>query len=125
MDSLDLNKFESASGQNQPNVIVKTNGIRFSDRIKKKFHKESRNRYHFKFFQYIGDTPIVPIKWKILTVFIIMILLSTFSTNLIAVLLSQRETIKKSNIVLVDKLVELYNICNTQKEIEKYSKIYN
>ena len=122
MDSLDLNKFESASGQDQPNVIVKTNRIRFSDRIKKKFHKKSRNRYHFKFFQYIGDTPIVPIKWKILTVFIIMILLSTFSTNLIAVLLSQRETIKKSNIVLVDKLVELYNICNTQKEIEKYSK---
>ena len=34
-------------------------------------------KYHFKFFQYVGDTPILPIKWKILTVFIIMILLST------------------------------------------------
>lgn len=79
-------------------------------------------KYHFKFFQYVGDTPILPIKWKILTVFIIMILLSTFSTNLITVMLSQRETIKKSNVVLVDKLVELYNVCNTQKEVEKYSK---
>ncbi|MBQ0040242.1 MAG: adenylate/guanylate cyclase domain-containing protein [Treponema sp.] len=84
--------------------------------------KKSDKKIQFKFFQYVGDTPIIPIKWKILTVFIIMILLSTFSTNLITVMLSQRETIKKSNIVLVDKLVELYNVCNTQKEVEKYSK---
>lgn len=81
-----------------------------------------KNKYHFKFCQYVGDTPILQIKWKILKVFIIMILLSTFSTNLITVMLSQRETIKKSNIVIVDKLVELYNSCNTQKEVEKYSK---
>ncbi|WP_407398669.1 adenylate/guanylate cyclase domain-containing protein [Treponema sp.] len=101
MKKLDLNKIKS-------NVIP----VKF----------KSEKKYHFKFVQYVGDTPILPIKWKILTVFIIMILLSTFSTNLITVMLSQRETIKKSNIVLVDKLVELYNVCNTQKEVEKYSK---
>ncbi|MEE1181616.1 MAG: adenylate/guanylate cyclase domain-containing protein [Treponema sp.] len=86
----------------------------------KKFKPEKK--YRLKFIQYVGDTPILPIKWKILTVFVVMILLSIFSTNLITVMLSQRETIKKSNIVLVDKLVELYNVCNTQKEVEKYSR---
>ena len=86
----------------------------------KKFKPEKK--YRLKFIQYVGDTPILPIKWKILTVFVVMILLSIFSTNLITVMLSQREIIKKSNIVLVDKLVELYNVCNTQKEVEKYSR---
>ncbi|MGC8001316.1 hypothetical protein, partial [Salmonella enterica] len=51
-----------------------------------------------------------------------MLLLSTFSTNLVAIMLSQRKTIQLSNIVLVDKLTELYNVANSQKQIEAYSQ---
>ena len=73
---------------------------------------------HLKFFQYVGDTPIVPTKLKIIIFFVAMLLLSTFSTNLVAIMLSQRKTIQLSNIVLVDKLTELYNVANSQKQIE-------
>mgnify|MGYP003526178265 FL=1 len=77
---------------------------------------------HLKFFQYVGDTPIVPTKLKIIIFFVAMLLLSTFSTNLVAIMLSQRKTIQLSNIVLVDKLTELYNVANSQKQIEAYSQ---
>ena len=68
-----------------------------------------RSKHHFKFFQYVGDTPIVSTKIKILAVFITLILLSTFSTNLIAITLSQRKVIQLQNVVLVGKLTELFN----------------
>ncbi len=77
---------------------------------------------HFKFFQYVGDTPIISIKLKILTVFIVMLLLSTFSTNLISVMLSQRKVFELTNIILVDKLTEIFNAANNQKQIESYSQ---
>lgn len=80
------------------------------------------SKHHFKFFQYVGDTPIVSTKLKILAVFITLILLSTFSTNLIAITLSQRKVIQLQNVVLVDKLTELFNTANSQKQIEAYSQ---
>ncbi len=79
-------------------------------------------KHHLKFFQYVGDTPIVPMKLRIIIVFIVMLLLSTFSTNLIAMMLSQRKNIQLSNIVLVDRLTDLYNVANSQKQIEAYSQ---
>ena len=81
-----------------------------------------RSKHHFKFFQYVGDTPIVSTKIKILAVFITLILLSTFSTNLIAITLSQRKVIQLQNVVLVGKLTELFNTANSQKQIEAYSQ---
>lgn len=77
---------------------------------------------HLKFFKYIGDTPVIPTKLKIITVFVVMLFLSTFSTSLIAIMLSQRKTFELSNIVLVDKLTDLYNVANSQKQIEAYSR---
>ncbi len=77
---------------------------------------------HFKFFQYVGDTPIIPTRMKIVIVFVVMLFLSTFSTNLMSVMLSQRRTIQLSNIVLVDRLSELYNAATSQKQIESFSQ---
>lgn len=81
----------------------------------------SKNR-RFKVFQYVGETAIIPAKLKIVIVFVTVILLSTFSTNLVALMLSQRRTIQLSNAVLVDKLTELYNVANNQKQIEAYTQ---
>ena len=100
-----------------------TKGLKFPDTEEiKGMKRPEKNKRHYKFFKYVGETPIVPIKLKILTVFVVMLLLSTFSTNLIAVMLSQRKTIQLSNIILVDKLTELYNVCNSQKQIEAYTR---
>ena len=100
-----------------------TKGLKFPGTEEIKGMKGTeKNKRHYKFFKYVGETPIVPIKLKILTVFVVMLLLSTFSTNLIAVMLSQRKTIQLSNIILVDKLTELYNVCNSQKQIEAYTR---
>ncbi len=78
--------------------------------------------FRFKFFRYVGNTPIIPIKINILAVFVILILLSAFSTNLISIMLSQRKTMELSNTVMIDKLAVLYNVCNSQKQIESYSQ---
>ncbi|MCR5080350.1 MAG: adenylate/guanylate cyclase domain-containing protein [Treponema sp.] len=81
-----------------------------------------KGKRHFKFFQYVGDTPIVSIKFRIMTVFVVMLLLSTFSTNLISVALSQKKIFQLSNIVLVDKLSEIFNIATSQKQIAAFSQ---
>jgi class 3 adenylate cyclase len=79
-------------------------------------------KFRFKLFSYVGDTPVISTKWEIITVFVVMLFLSTFSTSLIAIMLSQRKTLQLSNIVMVDKLTDLYNMANNQKQIEAYSR---
>lgn len=74
------------------------------------------------FFQYVGETPIVPISAKILAVFVLLLLLSNFMTNFINIQMNKKETIKLTNQILVDQLKEMYTAATNQFEIFKYSQ---
>ena len=74
-----------------------------------------------KVFSKVGKTRIVPIRLKILLIFIIIILLSTFSTNIISIKLSQREIINLNNTIMVSQLKELYINAGNQYQIASYS----
>lgn len=75
-----------------------------------------------RFFQYVGDTPIVPISSKILLVFIVLLLLSNFFTNFVNLQLNQRQIINLTNQNLVNQLKEIYTTATNQYEIYKYSQ---
>jgi len=72
-------------------------------------------------FQHAGSTPIVPISAKILTIFIILILLSNFMTNFVSLQLSQRQLITLTNTVLTDQLKELYTNAGNQFQLASFS----
>lgn len=74
------------------------------------------------FFQYVGKTPIIPISAKILTVFVLLLLLSNFMTNFINIQMNKKETIRLTNQILVDQLKEIYTAATNQFEIYKYSQ---
>ncbi|MBQ2600806.1 MAG: adenylate/guanylate cyclase domain-containing protein [Treponema sp.] len=73
-------------------------------------------------FQKVGKTSIVPISAKILTVFIILILLSCLSTNFITLVFTQRQTIALTNELLVYHLSDLYTNASNQYQISLYSQ---
>lgn len=75
-----------------------------------------------RFFQYVGDTPIIPISFKILLIFIPLILMSSFMTNLISVQLSQRQVTELTNRLTVTQLKELYKTASNQYQIYSYKK---
>ena len=75
-----------------------------------------------RFFQYVGDTPIIPITSKILLVFIVLLLLSNFFTNFVNLQLNQRQIINLTNQNLVNQLKEIYTTATNQYEIYKYSQ---
>ncbi|MCQ2572419.1 MAG: adenylate/guanylate cyclase domain-containing protein [Treponema sp.] len=75
----------------------------------------------FQFFSRVGKTRIVPIGFKILLIFISLILLSNIATNLISLQLSQRETIKLNNQIMVEQLKDLYSNSANQYQIYQYS----
>lgn len=75
-----------------------------------------------KFFQYVGKTPIIPISLKILLIFIPLILMSSFMTNLISVQLSQRQVTELTNRLTVTQLKELYKTAGNQYQIYSYKK---
>ena len=75
-----------------------------------------------RFFQYVGKTPIIPISVKILVIFISLILMSNFMTNLISVQLSQRQVTELTNRLTVTQLKELYKNASSQYQIYSYKK---
>ncbi len=75
-----------------------------------------------RFFQYVGNTPIIPISVKILAIFIPLILMSNFMTNLISVQLSQRQVTELTNRLTVTQLKELYKNASSQYQIYSYKK---
>lgn len=75
-----------------------------------------------RFFQYVGNTPIIPISVKILAIFISLILMSNFMTNLISVQLTQRQVIELTNRLTVTQLKELYKNAGNQYQIYSYKK---
>jgi class 3 adenylate cyclase len=72
-------------------------------------------------FRKIGDTPIVPLSFKIMSAFVVLLLISTFSTNYLNLVLNQREIVKKTNELLVKELKEIYTFSSNQYEIFQYS----
>ena len=75
----------------------------------------------FKFFSKVGKTVIVPLRLKILFIFISLILLSNFATNFISVQFTQREIINLNNTIMVQQLKELYSNSANQFQIYAYS----
>ena len=75
-----------------------------------------------KFLQYVGNTPIIPISVKILSIFVVLILVSNFMTNFLSIHLSQREKTNLTNQIIVNQLKELYITASNQYQIYSYSK---
>lgn len=75
-----------------------------------------------KFFQYVGKTPIIPISAKILSIFIILILLSNFMTNFLSISLSHSQKQDLTNQLIVNQLKEIYIAAGNQYQIYSYSK---
>ncbi|MBO5608154.1 MAG: adenylate/guanylate cyclase domain-containing protein [Treponema sp.] len=73
-------------------------------------------------FQKVGETAIVPISVKILSIFVILILLSCLTTNFITLVFSQRQTILMTNDLLVYQLSDLYTTATNQFQIGMYSQ---
>lgn len=69
---------------------------------------------------YVGQTPIVPIRRKILFVFILLFLVTCFATNIINLFLSQNQIIRLTNQVIADQLNELYVNAGNQFQIMSY-----
>ncbi|MBQ8211084.1 MAG: adenylate/guanylate cyclase domain-containing protein, partial [Treponema sp.] len=76
----------------------------------------------YLFFTRIGKTRIIPIGFKILLIFICLILLSNFATNIISIQLSQKQIITLNNTIMVEQLKELYNNSANQFQIYSYSQ---
>lgn len=73
-------------------------------------------------FKHVGDTPIIPISAKIVTIFISLLLLSNAITNFINLRLSQKQVIELTNEVLVNQLKDMYTTAGNQYQISLYSQ---
>ena len=73
-------------------------------------------------FQRVGKTPIVPLSVKILTVFVLLILISTLFTNFITLIFTQRQTIALTDDILVYQLSDMYSTASSQFQISLYSQ---
>lgn len=73
-------------------------------------------------FAKVGKTRIIPLGFKILLIFISLILLSNFATNVISIQLSQKQIISLNNDIMVDQLKEIFNNASNQFQIYTYSK---
>ncbi|MDD7417741.1 MAG: adenylate/guanylate cyclase domain-containing protein [Treponemataceae bacterium] len=74
-----------------------------------------------KIFQKVGKTNIIPISFKLVIVFICMILLSNLATNFITLRLSQGKVISLSNDIMVHQLKDIYTTASNQFSVSKYS----
>ena len=75
-----------------------------------------------RFFQRVGNVPIIPVSVKILIIFISLILMSNFMTNLISIQLNQRRVIDLSNQLMVTHLKSMYKNSSSQYQIYSYKK---
>jgi len=75
-----------------------------------------------KWFKKVGATPIIPLSVRIMLAFVVLLLLSTFSTNYLNLALNQRELVRKTNELLVRELKELYTFASNQYDIYEFSK---
>lgn len=69
----------------------------------------------------VGKTKVVPISIKILAVFIVLMLLSTFASNIISSMLSQHLVSELSATILADNLKQVFITATNQFQVFKYS----
>ncbi len=72
-------------------------------------------------FQRVGQTRIIPISFKILAIFTVLLLLSNFATNTINLILSQRQIINLNNTIMVSQLKDLFSAAGNQYQIYSFS----
>lgn len=70
-----------------------------------------------KLFQKVGQTKIIPISFKILTIFVCLLLLSNFATNFVNLSLSRKQLITLNNTVMVSELKDIYTAASNQYQI--------
>ncbi|MBQ0051138.1 MAG: adenylate/guanylate cyclase domain-containing protein [Treponema sp.] len=70
-----------------------------------------------QFFQKVGSTRIIPISFKILTIFVSLLLLSNFATNFVNLHLSRKQLIDLNNEVMVSQLKDIYSAAGNQYQI--------
>ena len=75
----------------------------------------------FHLFSKVGKTRIVPIGFKILLIFISIIVLSNVATNVVTIQLSQSQIITLNNTIMVDQLKDLYTNASNQYQIYQIS----
>ncbi|MFA6505295.1 MAG: hypothetical protein WCT14_04310, partial [Treponemataceae bacterium] len=71
----------------------------------------------------VGGVRVVPLTLKILTVFVIFILVSNFSSNYINLTLNRGELVKLMNELLVKELKEMYTFASNQHDIYRFSGV--
>jgi len=76
-----------------------------------------KNALESIFGKKISGVRVVPLVLKIITIFMIFLLLSNFASNFINLMLNRGELIKLMNQLLVKELKELYTFCVNQHEI--------
>ncbi len=69
----------------------------------------------------MGQTRIIPISFKILAIFTVLLLLSNFATNTINLILSQRQIINLNNTIMVSQLKDLFSAAGNQYQIYSFS----
>lgn len=74
-----------------------------------------------KFFQKVGQTRIIPISFKILTIFVCLLLLSNFATNFVNLNLSRKQLITLNNTVMVSELKDIYSVASNQYQIYTFT----
>ncbi len=73
-------------------------------------------------FRRVGNTPIIPISVKVLSIFVALILLTSLSTNFISLQFSQRQVISLTNNLLVYDLSDICETASNQYQISMYTQ---
>ncbi len=74
-----------------------------------------------KFIQKVGKTPVIPVAVKIIVIFILLLLISNFTTNYINIMLNRRETVRLTNELMVKELKDIFINAGNQYEIFRFS----
>ena len=74
--------------------------------------------------QKVGGVRIIPLSFKIVTIFTVLLLLSNFASNYINLMMNRRELVKLMNQLLIKDLKELYIFASNQHEIFKFTQDY-
>lgn len=106
-------------------ILRNEDKIKYMEEKSNKISNQRKKSKSSKSKNYVGGTKIIPVRSKILIVFIILMLLLSFSTNFIALTLSRSEVITLTNKILVSQLTEIYSTAANQFQIKSYSQDQN
>jgi len=99
-----------------------TGASQTDDRPRMESDDRSGGFFEYFFGRRIGGTRIFPIASKIVLIFVIFLLASNISSNLVNSRLTQSELKKKIREILALELEDFNNFCSTQHEVYQYTK---